>query len=391
MKSVFLSIPLAILLAAVAVVATGQAQAVRPSLAIRYVSAQRVFAESTDGKAQVARLQALTLQRNGELRARQQTLEGLRQQLAQATDAAQRGQLQQQETQQRTDLERATGQAQLDIQNLQRQIQTEVQGRLKGAIDDLTKTDNLQLVLNADQAVLWAAPGMDLTSTVIERMNSRSATPLASAAQGDVLNMFIGGSFLDFEVAGSYGLFATLDDPRTEPSMLVNGNRLVAAINAEAEIVSTGGTPNLANLGRLEGATEHRPGTYIFNDRMQVACGSATLEDCALHVYATVVSRAAPERGILDAGSKTLTADPGGGLDGYGLILEHPEARIKGFAEEHGFLDLAACNDRPRVGDLVRVIPNHVCVVVNMVDRLIAVRGHDLVGEMPVAARGRIS
>jgi D-serine deaminase-like pyridoxal phosphate-dependent protein len=104
-----------------------------------------------------------------------------------------------------------------------------------------------------------------------------------------------------------------------------------------------------------------------------------------------VVSRAAPERGILDAGSKTLTADPGGGLDGYGLILEYPEARIKQFAEEHGFLDLSGSQARPKVGEVVRIVPNHVCVVVNMVDRLVATRGEEIVGEIPVAARGRIS
>jgi D-serine deaminase-like pyridoxal phosphate-dependent protein len=156
-------------------------------------------------------------------------------------------------------------------------------------------------------------------------------------------------------------------------------------------IISTGGTPNMANLGQLKGATEHRAGTYIFNDRMMIACGQATLADCALQVYATVVSRAAPERGILDAGSKTLTADPGGGLDGYGYIIEHPQARIHKFAEEHGFLDLAACNERPGVGDIVRIIPNHVCVVCNMVDRYVAVRGETIVGEIPVAARGRLS
>jgi len=156
-------------------------------------------------------------------------------------------------------------------------------------------------------------------------------------------------------------------------------------------IVSSGGTPNLVNLGRLSGATEHRAGTYVFNDRMMMKCGAATLEDCALHVVATVVSRAGPERGIVDAGSKTLTSDPGGGLDGYGLILEHPRARIHKFAEEHGFLDLAPSNSRPQVGDVVRIIPNHVCVVVNMVDRLIATRGNEIVGEIPVAARGRIS
>ncbi len=155
-------------------------------------------------------------------------------------------------------------------------------------------------------------------------------------------------------------------------------------------IVSTGGTPNVANLGRIAGSTEHRAGTYVFNDRMMLACGAATLDDCALTVVATVVSRAGPERGILDAGSKTLTTDTGG-LEGHGLILEHPEAKIAKFAEEHGFLDLSRCNHRPKVGDVVRVIPNHVCVVVNMVDRLVATRGEEIVGEIPVAARGRIT
>ncbi len=161
------------------------------------------------------------------------------------------------------------------------------------------------------------------------------------------------------------------------------------SIGLEARLVSTGGSPNLPNVGKLAGATEHRAGTYIFNDRMQVAAGVATLADCALSVFTTVVSRAGPDRGILDAGSKTLTADSGG-LDGYGLILEHPEARIKGFAEEHGFLDLAKCNARPSVGDVVRVIPNHVCVVVNMFDQLIAVRGNKVVDVYPVAARGKL-
>jgi D-serine deaminase-like pyridoxal phosphate-dependent protein len=158
----------------------------------------------------------------------------------------------------------------------------------------------------------------------------------------------------------------------------------------ETRVISCGGTPYLPHLSEIAGVTEHRSGTSIFNDRMMMAAGVAALEDCALSVYSTVVSRAAPERGILDAGSKTLTSDSGG-LDGFGLILEHPQARIARFAEEHGFLDLSACNDRPSVGDIVRVIPNHVCVVVNMVDRLITVRGDEIIGELPVAARGRLS
>lgn len=165
----------------------------------------------------------------------------------------------------------------------------------------------------------------------------------------------------------------------------------VRGIGLEPRIVSTGGTPNLVNVGKLDGATEHRAGTYIFNDRMMLACGAAQPEDCALSVYATVVSRAAPERGILDSGSKTLTADTGALNDGFGLILEYPQAKIHAFAEEHGFLDLARSNARPKVGEVVRIVPNHVCVVVNMVDRLIAVRGDSIVDVLPVAARGRLA
>lgn len=156
----------------------------------------------------------------------------------------------------------------------------------------------------------------------------------------------------------------------------------------EPRIVSTGGSPNLKHLGALAGATEHRPGTYIFNDRMQIAAGVARLEDCAVSVYATVVSRAAADRGILDAGSKILTSDPGG-LKGHGLVLDYPGAAINALSEEHGFLDLSASKARPGIGETVRIVPNHVCVVVNMVDRLVAVRGEAVVGEIAVAARGR--
>jgi D-serine deaminase-like pyridoxal phosphate-dependent protein len=156
-----------------------------------------------------------------------------------------------------------------------------------------------------------------------------------------------------------------------------------------AGIVSTGGTPNFKNIGQLRGATEHRAGTCIFNDRMMIAAGFATQEACAYHVFTSVVSRAGAERGILDAGSKTFTSDIGG-LDGYGHIIEYPNARIDKFAEEHGFLDLSQTARKPEIGEIVRVIPNHVCVSVNMFDQLVAIRGDQVVACIPVAARGKL-
>ena len=155
------------------------------------------------------------------------------------------------------------------------------------------------------------------------------------------------------------------------------------------EIISTGGTPNLGHMDQLDGATEHRAGTCIFNDRMMMAAGMAGIGDCALRIFTSVVSRAGASRGILDAGSKTFTSDTGG-LDGFGLIFEHPAARIHKMAEEHGFLDVSACAEQPAVGDILRVIPNHVCVAVNMIDQLVAVRGNSIVDVIPVAARGRL-
>ena len=106
-------------------------------------------------------------------------------------------------------------------------------------------------------------------------------------------------------------------------------------------------------------------------------------------MFTSVVSRGGVDRGILDAGSKTLTSDQFG-LEGFGRLLEHPNAMIEKLAEEHGFLDLSKCLNKPKIGDIVRVIPNHVCVAVNMVDQLVAIRGNEIVDVIPVAARGML-
>ena len=168
-----------------------------------------------------------------------------------------------------------------------------------------------------------------------------------------------------------------------------NAKAGLAEMGLEAGIVSTGGTPNLRNLGRLEGATEHRSGTSIFNDRMMLADGIASPDDCAFHIYTSVVSKATPLRGILDAGSKTFTSDIGG-LKGFGLIEEYPEIQIHKLSEEHGFLDFSASKNTPEIGEILRVLPNHVCVSVNMFDRLITLRDGKIAGELDVSARGRL-
>jgi D-serine deaminase-like pyridoxal phosphate-dependent protein len=261
-------------------------------------------------------------------------------------------------------------------------------GRL-GALLSRTKVtvaaDNPVVVAGLPQAA--AIAGRDL-NVVVECDTGRKRAGVATVAEAVALAKDIasrpGLAFAGF-------MLYPPEDEITETQAFLDA-AIVGTREAglEPSIVSSGGTPNLRNLGKIKGVTEHRAGTYVFNDRMMLEAGMATLDDCALTVYATVVSRAEADRGILDSGSKTLTSDTGG-LEGHGLILEHPKAKIARFAEEHGFLDLSACNDRPKIGDVVRIVPNHVCVVVNMVDRLVAVRGSEIVGELPVAARGRLT
>ena len=117
--------------------------------------------------------------------------------------------------------------------------------------------------------------------------------------------------------------------------------------------------------------------------------GFATPEDCAFSVYSSLVSRSGIEQGILDAGSKTLISDTRS-LQGFGMILEHPDAQIHKFAEDYGFLGLSQYAKKPLVGDIARVIPNHVCVAVNMVNQLVAVRDGKIINTIPIEARGML-
>ena len=137
----------------------------------------------------------------------------------------------------------------------------------------------------------------------------------------------------------------------------------------------------------VPGVTECRPGNYVYHDASQVALGSCTLDDCALSVLATVVSTPELGRAVLDAGSKTLSSDPlRPRPDGYGLVLGR-RSRIRRLSEEHGVVDLED-GARFRVGERVRVLPNHACVVANLHDRLFGVRGDRVEAELRVAARG---
>jgi D-serine deaminase-like pyridoxal phosphate-dependent protein len=173
----------------------------------------------------------------------------------------------------------------------------------------------------------------------------------------------------------------------------------LAALEREgltARVVSGGSTPAAWRMHEIPGLTEVRPGTYVYNDRSTAALGACEWDDCALSVVATVVSTAVPGQAVIDAGSKALGREPmdvsragSGAAPGFGALLDRPDVVVSRMSEEHGIIDLTNTDWRPKVGDVVRVVPNHVCIVVHMNDLIYGVRNGVVETRWPVAARGR--
>lgn len=168
--------------------------------------------------------------------------------------------------------------------------------------------------------------------------------------------------------------------------------------------LSAGATPTARFSVSQPGLTEYRAGNYVYLDRTQVGLGAGTLDDCALTVLARVVSAPAPDRVVLDAGSKTLSSDGARGFTpgtGYGVVLRHrpdahgahveqladPSLTIERLSEEHATVRVTG-NQALVPGDLVRIVPNHSCVVSNLVDQAWLVDPHHSVTALPIAARG---
>ncbi len=169
-------------------------------------------------------------------------------------------------------------------------------------------------------------------------------------------------------------------------------SRVAAELRAAGmpvEEVSVGSTPTAARAMAVPGVTECRPGNYVFNDASQVGLGTCGIEDCALTILATVVSVPARDRAVVDAGSKTLSSDPlRPRPGGHGWILGR-KSRLQRLSEEHGAIDVEA-GEVFRVGERVRILPNHTCVVANLHDEMLGLRGDRVEAVLGVTARGRI-
>ncbi len=174
---------------------------------------------------------------------------------------------------------------------------------------------------------------------------------------------------------------------RDEAAALTVAADALRARDVEPRVLSGGSTPTLEASLTTGVPDELRPGVYALNDAQQWELGSAGVDQLALTCHATVVSRAGG-RLVLDAGAKALGADRAAYNSGFGRLLDRPDARIVLLSEHHAVVEGYA--DPPPVGSRVRVVPNHVCVAVNLADVLWADTGGELVA-WPVAARGRNS
>jgi D-serine deaminase-like pyridoxal phosphate-dependent protein len=158
-------------------------------------------------------------------------------------------------------------------------------------------------------------------------------------------------------------------------------------------IISGGSTPTAFQSHLIGALTEIRPGTYIFNDMNTVAGGFCGTEDCAMNVCCTVVSDAVPDKLVIDAGTKTLTSDRNipSPDSGHGHVVGLPHAKVIRLSEEHGEIDVSRCRHRPRVGERVAVIPNHVCPCINLQDQVWLAGDTGTLRPISVDARGRLS
>lgn len=156
-------------------------------------------------------------------------------------------------------------------------------------------------------------------------------------------------------------------------------------------VVSAGSTPTMWQTHEVPAITEMRPGTSVYHDRTTAEIGTSTWDEIAFTVLATVISTSIPGQVVLDAGTKALAREPLRGVEGEGwaAVQDRPHLVVQRMSEEHGIIELGDDPWRPQVGELVRLVPNHVCVAMHNFDAVTAIRDGRIAATWPVAARGR--
>lgn len=266
--------------------------------------------------------------------------------------------------------------------------------------------DNLDVARQWSAAMLAAKHRLDVLVKVDVGFHRCGVDPLAPDVVSTISEIasLAGLRFLGLLSHAGHGYAAGSEEQlegiaRDEIAILNGLAARVREAATEVTEISVGSTPTARFITNQHGATEMRPGNYVFRDRTQVGLGSASLADCAMTVVSTVVSRPARTRVVFDAGSKTLTTDGLRGFTshaGHGLVFPSlyrtdpdPSIIVERLSEEH-----AVARVQPdcalQVGDRVRILPNHACVVTNLMDEIVLADGLNVVERLPVVARGKI-
>lgn len=174
---------------------------------------------------------------------------------------------------------------------------------------------------------------------------------------------------------------------RDEERTLGEAAQALRDVGLDVRVVSGGSTPTVGQW-RPGAVNELRPGVYVFNDATQLAIGTCGVEDLALVAAATVISVPAPDRFVLDVGSKVLGSDRSPWVTGHGYLPRFPQGTITGLWEHHAVVRLPDGVPGPRLGSVLAVVPNHICTPVNLADELLLVQDSEVVDRWPVTARG---
>jgi D-serine deaminase-like pyridoxal phosphate-dependent protein len=229
------------------------------------------------------------------------------------------------------------------------------------------------------RAMLELDPGNRRTGAPLERAGEIAAG--ARDAGLEVIGVFTHGGHAYHPGGAEPG---GADEVRT----LAAGAEALRAEGIEPVVISAGSTPTQLTAA-VAPVNEIRAGTYLIGDRQQWAIGAVPPDGIAIAVAATVVSRAVGGQAVIDAGAKTLTKDVAAYLQGHGLLPSYPDAVIERVSDYHGVLRAGADGRLPALGEVLAVIPNHVCPVIDLRDSFVATRSGRVIGTWPVDARGR--
>jgi D-serine deaminase-like pyridoxal phosphate-dependent protein len=255
--------------------------------------------------------------------------------------------------------------------------------RLAVGFDSIAGAERLAAAVSGSRrplaVVLELDPGNRRTGAPPDRAGEIAAA--ARMAGLDVRGVFTHGGH-------GYAPGAAAPAGADEVAALAQGAAALASVGIEPIVISAGSTPTQLTAA-VAPVNEIRAGTYLIGDRQQWAIGAVPGDGVAIAVAATVVSDAVDGQVVIDAGAKTLTKDVASYLVGHGLLPAYPGAIIERVSDYHGVVRFPSGGARPAVGDVVAVIPNHVCPVIDLRDSFLATRGGKIVGVWPVDARGR--